>query len=348
MNSPMFTLDSDTIKGMIEQVVQDNILTVVDQLTQDPVWLEKIERLINQATVQRTVSKIASMDINTVIHQRVDENLKTVHQNFMKNFSSNGIKDQATAVQLTVMDHDTVIENKLVAKELEIMGNTKVKDLTVTGSINTDNRSWNTLAEVIGKKTLSMIEADWRDKLVAQVTAIIQQKGIDFDHVTVQGHGLVSNGILSPAITVSSLQKVGNLQDLHVRGEAHVYDTLSVVNKRLGINTATPESALSVWDEEVAVIIGKHQSKQAYVGTSRDQSLCLGVNRTPYLEIDTNGLTRVKKLQVGLHKISHDTQVPGWAGTRGDIVFNSSPGPDRVFAWVCLGAHKWQTLKSAE
>ena len=47
-------------------------------------------------------------------------------------------------------------------------------------------------------------------------------------------------------------------------------------------------------------------------------------------------------------KISHDVQVPGWAGTRGDMVFNTNPGPDRVFAWVCLGAHKWQTLKSAE
>ena len=51
---------------------------------------------------------------------------------------------------------------------------------------------------------------------------------------------------------------------------------------------------------------------------------------------------------MGLHKISHDTQVPGWSGTRGDMVFNASPGPDRVFAWVCLGAYKWQVLKSAE
>ena len=51
---------------------------------------------------------------------------------------------------------------------------------------------------------------------------------------------------------------------------------------------------------------------------------------------------------LGLHRISHDSQVPGWSGTRGDLVFNTSPGADRVFAWVCLGAHRWQTLKSAE
>ena len=66
------------------------------------------------------------------------------------------------------------------------------------------------------------------------------------------------------------------------------------------------------------------------------------------LTIDADGLTTIKKLQVGLHKISHATQVPGWSGTRGDMVFNASPGSDRVFAWVCLGAYKWQVLKSAE
>ena len=102
------------------------------------------------------------------------------------------------------------------------------------------------------------------------------------------------------------------------------------------------------WEGEFSVVIGKHKLNQAYIGTNRDQSLSLGVNREPQLEINTDGLTTVKKLRVGLHRISHDTQVPGWSGTRGDLVLNTSPGPDRVFAWVCLGAHRWQTLKSAE
>ncbi len=140
MTNPTFTLDASTIQQMIEQTVQENILSVVDNLAQDPVWLEKIERMINQAVVQRTVSKINSTDINTVIHERVDETLETVHKKFMKTFASNGITDQATATQLTVMDEHVVIENNLVAKDLRIMGVAQVNDLTVTGSINTDNR----------------------------------------------------------------------------------------------------------------------------------------------------------------------------------------------------------------
>ena len=79
-----------------------------------------------------------------------------------------------------------------------------------------------------------------------------------------------------------------------------------------------------------------------------DQGVVIGVNRIPQIEISTTGLTRIKQLQSGLHKISHATLGPGWAGTRGDLVFNTNPGADRVFAWVCLGAHRWQPLKAAE
>ena len=105
--------------------------------------------------------------------------------------------------------------------------------------------------------------------------------------------------------------------------------------------------ALSVWDEEVSVNVGKFKENQAYVGTSRAQGLSLGVNRTAQIDIDVNGITTIKKLRVGQHSISHGTEVPGYLGTRGDIVFNASPKDDGVFAWVCLGEYRWKPLKSA-
>jgi hypothetical protein len=170
-----------------------------------------------------------------------------------------------------------------------------------------------------------------------------------FDQVKVNGQTIIDGARLTRVVTESSLQSVGTLKSLTVSGEAKFNnDTLSVLNKRLGVNTDSPEKALGVWDEEVSIVIGKHKLNQAYIGTNREQSVAIGVNREPQIEITTDGLTRIKKLQVGLHKISHSAQVPGWSGTRGDIVFNSNFGADRVFAWVCLGSYKWQTLKSAE
>jgi hypothetical protein len=348
MNSPAFTLDNATIQQMVEQAVEDNILNVVDSLAQDPVWLEKIERMINQTVIQRTVARIGSIDVPDIIRQQVDKNMEDLHKTLLNNFSSTGIKDTASQCQLTVMDETIVIENCLTTKNLEVIGSTVVKDLTVKGSINTDNPSWNTLADAVSEKTLVHLNDKWKTELVAQVTKQIQDNGIAFEQVTIGNEPLLSGGRLANKITDSNIQSLGRLRDLKVTGEAHIYNTVSVVNKRLGVNTEQPEMAFSVWDEEVSVIIGKHKAKQAYIGTSRDSAVAIGVNRVPHIEIDVEGLTTVKKLRVGQHRISHNTIVPGWSGTRGDIVFNSSPGPDQVFAWQCLGGFQWRVLKSIE
>jgi hypothetical protein len=247
------------------------------------------------------------------------------------------------------MDDMVVVEHGLTVQNFQAMDTAQVNNLVVTGSINTDNASWQALTSEISQRTLDQVSENWTENLVAQVAELIQQQGISFDTVKVGGVSLIEGSKLSHTVTDSNLQTVGKLKSLQVQGEAHINNnTVNVLNKRLGINTDAPEKALSVWDEEVSVVIGKHKTNQAYVGTNRDQGLVLGVNREPQLEIATDGLTTIKKLRVGLHKISHDTQVPGWSGTRGDLVFNTSPGADRVFAWVCLGAHRWQTLKSAE
>lgn len=333
---------------MVDHAVEQNIMTAIQELQQDPAWLEKIERQVSQTMVDKIIAQLSTTDITPIIKQHVNENMSVFRKDILEKFASTGIDDQATACQLTVMDDVVVIENQLTAKDITAVNTASIKDLVVTGSVNIDNPSWIQLAQGISDQTLDRLNKSWRDTLVSQVSAQIKKDGVDFDQVTVGGQPLVQDHVLARTVTASSLQTVGILKNLQVQGEAHLNNTLSVMNRRIGINTQTPEMALSIWDEEVSVVIGKHKAKQAYIGTSRDSGVVIGVNRLPHIEIDTDGLTTVKKLRVGVHRISHDTQVPGWSGTRGDIVFNSSPGVDRVFAWVCLGAHRWQTLKSAE
>ena len=342
-------VDPNLIKRLVEQAVEENINNLVDQLCTDPEWTRRVEYMINQAVVQETVTRLGSIDLGPTIKQRVDENMQRFTDSLLKTFSSTGITDQATKTVLTVMDDVVVVENCLTANNIEAVESMRVQNLVVTGSINTDNASWQALTSEISQRTLDQVSENWTENLVAQVAELIQQQGISFDTVKVGGVSLIEGSKLSATVTESNLQTVGRLRSLQVHGEAHINNnTVNVLNKRLGVNTDAPEKALSVWDEEVSVVIGKHKINQAYVGTNRDQGLVLGVNREPQLEIATDGLTTIKKLRVGLHRISHDTQVPGWSGTRGDLVFNTSPDADRVFAWVCLGAHRWQTLKSAE
>ena len=335
------TIDPTIVQQLVNQAVQDNILSAVENLSSDPAWLARIEHMINQTVVQETITRIKAIDLNPIIKQCVDDNMIQFQQTILKQFASTGILDQATECQLTVTD------TAVMANNLEVTKTATVQDLIVKGTINTDNHSWQNLVESIGQKTLDLMTKDWTDGLVLQVSEQIQSNGIAFDQVTVGDQKLVDGNSLSSTITETAIQSVGHLRNLTVTGPAQINETFNVVNHRVGINTAEPEMALSVWDEEVSVVIGKNKAKQAYIGTNRDQGVAIGVNRIAQIEIDSDGLTRVKKLQVGVHRISHDTKVPGWSGTRGDLVFNASPDEDAVFAWVCLGAFKWKPLRSA-
>jgi hypothetical protein len=341
-------VDNDLIKVTVDKEVEKQTQLTVGKLFKDPVWLEKIENMINQAVVRRTLQTVGSIDIATIIHERVDENMAKFKREMLEGFASTGIDDKATACQLTIMDETTVVENTLTARAGNFVESVTVKDLAVTGSINTDNHSWDTLANNISAKTLTQLNQDWKDKLVLQVAEKIKEDGINFENVKVEDHLLVSRGELARTITQSNLQKVGRLQDLIVDGEASFNETVIVVKKRLGINTEHPDSALNVWDEEVSISAGKYKNQEAYIGTNREQVLNIGINKTPQITLGIDGVTSINKLRVAQYSISHDVTVPGYAGTKGDIVFNSNPTPNSAFAWVCLGKHNWKVVKAVE
>lgn len=75
----------------------------------------------------------------------------------------------------------------------------------------------------------------------------------------------------------------------------------------------------------------------------------VGVNRTPAVDIDVDGLTTVKKLRIGIHKLSYASELPNYSGTKGEVVFNANPTLDsNIFAWQCLGGFKWKVIKAVE
>jgi hypothetical protein len=344
----MISIDPDYMQRMIDQAVETSIVDAVDNLSQDPEWVARVDRLITQAITHRTAAALGSIDINSLVYQRVDENMKNIRHEILENFSSTGIDDQASTCQLTVMDSVTVVENKLTAADLEVVGSSVVKDLVVKGSINTDNTSWDGLKNEIVARAMNQLIDQWQTSLTKTITEDIEKSGINLDSIKIDNKRLIDGNRLSSSIVESNLQKTGTLQELTVAGETHLNDTVSVVRGRLGVNTKTPEMALSIWDEEVSITAGKFKSQQGYIGTARDQSLVLGTNRQAQVEIDVDGTVRIKKLRVAQFQIGHSTETPGWSGTKGDFVINANPAVDRPFAWVCLGAYKWLPLKAVE
>jgi hypothetical protein len=137
------------------------------------------------------------------------------------------------------------------------------------------------------------------------------------------------------------------LNNLNVKGEAEVNDTLFVVNKRIGINTSDPSMALSVWDEEVSIVVGKLKEQNAFIGTSGIQTLSIGVNKRSEITIHEDGLVSIDRLRIGRNRLKYETDLPGYQGVKGDITFNTNVSKENlVFAWVCLGGHKWLPLKA--
>lgn len=341
-------VDQTSIKQSIDTAVTNLIQASINELGRDTAWLEKVESLINQAVVMRTVAEIGSMDIASIINQRVDENVARWKVELLEKFASTGIKDQATSCQLTIMDETTVVENQLTARSIDAVDSLTVKDLVVKGSINTDNYSWDALADSISAKTLKQVDEQWRTDLVEQVKQSISSDGIAFDQVKLDDTYLVSGNELSNKITHTNIQQLGALKNLKVLGDSIINDTLVVHKNRIGINTDAPAAALSVWDEEVSIIAGKYKNQEAAIGTNRSQAFNILVNNQQQINIGVDGITTIKNLRVGVHRVGHATDVPGWSGTRGDIIFNSNPTPGSAFAWVCLGAFKWKPLKAVE
>jgi hypothetical protein len=142
---------------------------------------------------------------------------------------------------------------------------------------------------------------------------------------------------------ISVNEKRNNLNELEVSGEALLSDVLYTTpgNKRVGINTLDPSDALTVWDQECEVVIGKHASQEGYIGTRRRQDLNIGANNAVGLKIRSDGTVVLDKLELQGKVISSSGSIPGHAAKRGDIVLNTKPVQGGYIGWVCLDGLKW-------
>lgn len=352
-NNSLVAALEQQIRSAVESSMSECVGRIIDQLVLDPAWLKRLEISINQNFLRRFDHTLSGIDVNTLISQNIDSCLQRHIPDICQDIKIKGLDSDTTDIKLTIHDQGIDVigvvdtDNVKVRSDAEVVGTLTVNNLAVRGTINTDNPSWDELATVIATKTLESISGEWSRVLVSQVLDIAKTSGIDFASVKLGDQFLIQDGHLCDSVISSRLQQVGVLKDLTVMGSVRLADFVNISQKRMGINTDQPDMALSIWDEEVTMSLGKISAKKAFVGTSRLQNLSIGVNRTGYIEIDTDGLVTVNRLRVGQYRIGHADQVPGYSGTRGDIVFNSDPRENSPFAWICLGQYRWQPLRSA-
>lgn len=343
-------IDQENLSKLIEQQVSVAIAAEISRILESPDYVDKIGAEISAIINRRISVAMSTINVADIIEQRTSQLLKINREAATDLFP--GIQDASDTKQLTLLPGVVVVEHDLATKNLEVVDHARLTnlsvhgDLTLTGSINTDNASWNDLANTISQRALATMRETWQSEMKSSIVDDIRLRGIDITSATINGEPLVANGQLNFAVTQSRLERVGDLKELTVTGPLTA-GCLYSTNRRMGVNTQEPEMALSVWDEEVSIGLGKSKQNTAFMGTTRSQDLSIGTNGRGDIVISKDGATTIKKLYVGKNQIGHATEVPNWSGTKGDIIFNTAYTVGDAFAWICLGAFRWQTLKAA-
>lgn len=325
-------IDSALIQSVVNQSVQNLVEQTIDNLLIDSAWLSKIQTIVDRRMADRVQAKLAQTDIDSLIDATVATHFGAQIETIKNDMSIEGLVANDVGVN--------VVTDLLVDKNLLVTG-----DLVVRGHVNTDNQSWQAIISSAADQAKHSLIDDYQDTIVSAAIESVKTVGIDADKVLVDGHPVIAGQTILPTLKNSSLTTVGELKSLSVVGPSNLANTTFIDNNRVGINTNNPDSALSVWDEEAAISMGKLRQDTAYIGTSRRQNFAITINRQSQLEVSADGLTTIQKLQVGKHKISHSNEEPGWLGNKGDFVINNDFKEGSPFAWICLGQYKWQALR---
>jgi len=250
-------------------------------------------------------------------------------------FTSTGIQDLSSDCQVTITDQFTILENKLVAQDLEVKGNFKV-----------DNEGAKDFADAVAGLAVAKIEKTYSDgtfdQYVHRVLTKLNEEGIPADKIKIRDKPLVQDQTtLNNTIINSNLRKVGLLTELEVDGETLLDQTLYVRSGKIGLNTNEPLYTVDIWDQEVQLIATKHDRNSMFLGTVKPQRVILGTNTLDQLVLDPNGNIYVSRITIG--KLTHSTAAFEPTDNRqiGEIVWNEQPAVGMPIGWVSLGGARW-------
>ena len=331
-------VDTTLLAQAVDHAVEKLVSGSVESLLADHDWLQKIRSQISRETTERLSRSFKDANIVDKIRDVLISNKELLATDLHREIEF----DDGVVFVKGHLDSQTIG----TSGGADIGGDGKVHgslvidgDLSVKGRISTDNRAFRELGTSIKEQALDELKSGFIESVSDTLKADIS-KGITIDNVEVNGAPLVNGNSLGLGIKHSGLESVGTLNDLSVG------TVLSAKNTRVGINTSSPTAALSIWDNEITVDIGKRSLNTAQVGTSKAQDLVLVTNNKEQVKIDKDGTTWINELVLGRNRISHGTETPGYSGAKGDLVFNTAYVPGGTFAWLCLGAFRWHELKS--
>ena len=359
------TLVHQLVESTVAEQVKDYLSTVdlsalgkstMDQYVQLAVR-KQLSTMDMSSTIRESVERVVKKNITDVIFP--DGSIPATAINFKdftfsggqvrggihEGFGSTGIDDQATGCMLSVLDDYVVVENHLLAQNATVKNSLVVDgDLVIKGDINTDSRGFQRFVNQAVERTKTIIKETMLDGFADATIAKLKEEGIEASKLTIKGKMVLDDEGLSKSITKSNLQQVGRLNELQVKGETLLTDTLYVTGKRAGVNTMEPSRAWAVWEDECETVMGKYEKNTGYIGSVRNQKVVLGSNNNVNIVLEVDGSTKIINLKLGNIRINSSDTTPNWSGEKGDIYFNEEPAVGAPMGWVCLGGERWAQL----
>ena len=271
-----------------------------------------------------------------------------VKAGIIERFSSTGIEDLSTRVQMTLMDNATAFEGPVWAPEIKVKGDVSIAGKLSVGEIDQTTPAFAQFIEASSIAVKAKLDTDLFASYSDIIFSKIQKDGLELDRITQGGREVIKGNQLGYHIVDTNIQRVGMIRDLQTQGEAYLSSTLYTTKGRVGVNTMDPNSVLSVWDEEVEISVGKRSQDTGTINTPRYQTLVLGANGNNNLTLTPDGSVEVDSISIGSVLMSSAITIPNYSGITGQIVWNQAPAPGSAIGWVCLGGHLWAKFGTVE
>lgn len=228
----------------------------------------------------------------------------------IRNFSSTGIVDVASR-PVARLSNDAVV----LTTALKILDGNKESIMEIDSNSVRINRPLHADTFIETKRSLSpTIELKFDSG--SDGSGLITKDNLNFQYILYKNNNWeISDSVKLPAkksikigkilalsetelgstIVNSNLKKVGVLDELRVRGDFNVNETLyySTTTNRLGINTIDPQGVLGLMENGVEFVIRGEDYLRGKLGTATKHDLHLVVNNQSVIKLDQDGYVSI-------------------------------------------------------
>jgi len=350
-------IDQKSVSDRIERVADAVIVSIegdsrqmARELVRNKLYQETdLNKMVRDVVAEELMKRLGKFDFPprsipglAVNPQGLELTGNNIVGGVIRNFNSSGIEDKSTEVQMTLLDQAVVIENNVITTGLTVKGSTLFEgDVRIEGNMPADSLFFKTLLKQSVDNMKKSLSTELFQEYSHVVFALINEKGLSLDKLSIGDKPLISGNQLSYTITDTNIQRLGMVKGLETQGDSLLSGTLYTNNSRIGINTTEPAYMIDAWDQEVEIAIGKQQKDRGWINMPRNQELMISVGKNENLVLGIDGSVRVQQLSVGGVEISSEEAAPTHVAPPGSMAINSRPVPGGAAGWISLGGGTW-------